>query len=191
MTEGAAYLGSMTRTFLASGGWTDQRGANLLDGGAPNYRCYEGADGRYVAVGALEPRFWTSVVGGLGLDPDTTPSPYDPAQWDACAAVLADSFARRTRDEWAAVFEPLDACVAPVLTLAEAPRHPHNAARGSYVQVGEATMPGPAPRFSATPGEAGRLTEIAAATDELLVAAGFTTQDLERLRESGTIAGTD
>jgi len=191
MTEGAAYLGSMTRTFLASGGWTDRRGANMLDGGAPNYRCYACADGRYVAVGALEPRFWTAVVGGLGLDPDTTPSPYDPAQWDACAAVLADAFAQRTRDEWAAVFEPLDACVAPVLTLAEAPQHRHNAARGSYVQVGGATMPGPTPRFSATPGEAGRLTEIAAATDELLAAAGFTAQDLEHLRESGTIAGTD
>jgi alpha-methylacyl-CoA racemase len=191
MTEGAAYLGSMTRTLFASGGWTDQRGANLLDGGAPNYRCYECADGRYVAVGALEPRFWTALLGGLGLDPDTTPSAYDPARWDACAAVLASACATRTRDEWAAVFEPLDACVAPVLTLAEAPQHRHNAARGSYVQVGTATMPGPAPRFSATPGGATGLTEVAAATDELLAAAGFTTQQVAQLRESGAIAGTD
>jgi alpha-methylacyl-CoA racemase len=105
--------------------------------------------------------------------------------------VLAGAFAARSRDEWAAVFEPLDACVAPVLTLAEAPQHRHNAARGSYVQVGGATMPGPAPRFSATPGEATGLTEIAAATEELLAAAGFTAKDLEQLRESGTIAGTD
>ena len=87
MTEGAAYLGSMTRTFAANGGWRDQREANMLDGGAPNYRCYECADGRFIAVGALEPKFWAALVGALGFDVDATPSPYDPAQWRALSLI--------------------------------------------------------------------------------------------------------
>src|SRR6478752_1492895 len=124
MTEGAGYLGSMTRTFLAMGGWQDKRAANLLDGGAPNYRCYECADGRYVAVGALEPQFWQALVAGLGLT--DAPSAHDPAQWRACAELLSATFKTRTRDEWADHFADTDACVAPVLTLEEAPHHPHN-----------------------------------------------------------------
>jgi alpha-methylacyl-CoA racemase len=188
MTEGAGYLGSMTRTFLANGGWQDVRGANMLDGGAPNYRCYECADGRYVAVGALEPQFWAALVEGLGLDPATTPSPYDPAQWAACTELLSSVFATRGRDEWAAAFESLDACVAPVLTLAEAPLHPHNAARGTYGMVGDAVLARPAPRFSATPGQLTELTEMNAATEELLAACGYDTDGIAQLRADGTIA---
>jgi alpha-methylacyl-CoA racemase len=188
MTEGAGYLGSMTRTFLASGGWRDERGANILDGGAPNYRCYECADGRYVAVGAIEPQFWAALVGALGLDPTTTPSPYDPAQWAECASVLSATFKTRTRDEWAAVFEPLDACVAPVLTLAEAPSHPHNVQRESYGRVGNATVAAPAPKFSATPGRTAPLTQMSGATAPMLDELGFMPAELETLRESGAIA---
>ncbi|MBN9619694.1 MAG: CoA transferase, partial [Actinobacteria bacterium] len=117
MTEGASYLGSMTRTFRARGGWEDVREANMLDGGSPNYRCYETSDGKWVAIGPLEPQFWSALVGALGLDPTTTPTPYAPSDREACATVLADTFRTRTRDEWAEVFAPLDACVAPVLTL--------------------------------------------------------------------------
>ena len=153
MTDGAAYLGSMTRTFAGIGRLEGRAAsANLLDGGSPNYRCYTCADGRYVAVGALEPQFWAALCTAIGQDPATAPSPYDAAQHDACTAMLESTFATRTRDEWAAVFAPLDACVAPVLTLAEALAHPHNVARGTYVEVGGAAVPGPAPRFSATPG---------------------------------------
>jgi alpha-methylacyl-CoA racemase len=188
MTEGAAYLGSMTRTFLASGGWKDERAANMLDGGAPNYRCYRCSDGRYVAVGALEPQFWAALVGGLGLDPDTVPSPYDPAQWVACAELLQAEFAMRTRDQWAAVFESLDACVAPVLTLVEAPAHPHNVARGSYAQIGTATLAQAAPRFSVTETRAGELTGIGADTDELLAEAGYGASGIDELRAAGAIA---
>jgi alpha-methylacyl-CoA racemase len=187
MTEGAAYLGSMTRTFLASGGWKDERAANMLDGGAPNYRCYRCSDGRYVAVGALEPQFWAALVAGLGLDPDTVPSPYDPAQWVACAELLQAEFAMRTRDQWAAVFESLDACVAPVLTLAEAPAHPHNVARGSYAQIGTATLAQAAPKFSVTETRAGELTGIGADTDDLLAEAGYGASGLDELRASGAI----
>lgn len=188
MTEGAAYLGSMTRTFLATGGWKDERGANMLDGGAPNYRCYECADGRYVAVGALEPQFWAALLTGLGLDPETTASPYDPAQWDACEKTLAEAFRGRTRDEWAEAFAQTDACVAPVLTLTEAPEHPHNTARQSYVQVGGATLAAPAPKFSATPGQPTELTKIGADSAALLADAGYTDAELEQLRAAGTIA---
>ncbi len=188
MTEGAAYLGSMTRTFLASGGWKDERGANMLDGGAPNYRCYECSDGRYVAVGALEPQFWAALVGGLGLDPDTTPSPYDAAQWPACAELLTATFATKPRDEWAAIFEAVDACVAPVLTLHEAPHHPHNVARASYGLVGDATLATPAPKFSATPGGLTELTELGADSAELLAELGYDADDSQRLRADGAIA---
>ncbi len=175
----------MTRTFFGMGGWKDERAANMLDGGAPNYRCYECSDGRYVAVGALEPQFWAALVEALDLvDP---PSPYDPAQWDACAAALTERFATRTRDEWAELFAPLDACVAPVLTLAEAPHHPHNVARGSYVDVGPATLSAPAPKFSATPGETGPLTEIGADTARLLDDVGYSPAEVDELRASGAI----
>jgi alpha-methylacyl-CoA racemase len=187
MTEGAGYLGSMTRTFLGNGGWRDERAANMLDGGAPNYRCYECADGRFVAVGALEPQFWAALVEGLGLDPATTASPYDPAQWDECEKTLSEVFRTRTRDEWAELFAPLDACVAPVLTLQEAPHHPHNVERASYVQVGNATVAGPAPRFSATPGATRELTAVGADSAALLAEAGYSEQELNELRETGAI----
>lgn len=187
MTEGAAYLGSMTRTFASIGRWKDEREANMLDGGSPNYRCYECSDGRFVAVGALEPQFWATLVGALGLDVALTPSPYDPAQWDACASLLATTFATKIRDEWAAIFEPLDACVAPVLTLEEAPRHPHNVARASFTQVGTATLAAPAPRFSATPAEATPLTQVGGDSAALLDELGFSPADLDELRTAGAI----
>ncbi|MDT4944431.1 MAG: alpha-methylacyl-CoA racemase [Pseudonocardiales bacterium] len=188
MTEGAAYLGSMTRTFAANGGWSDQREANMLDGGAPNYRCYECADGRFIAVGALEPKFWAALVGALGFDVDATPSPYDPAQWRALAALLTETFATKPRDEWAAVFAPLDACVAPVLTLAEAPEHPHNVARESFADVGNATLAAPAPKFSATPAAMTELTEVGGDSAAILAELGYTDAELGDLRVTGAIA---
>lgn len=187
MTDGAAYLATMTRTFLAAGSWRDERGVNLLDGGAPNYRCYACADGRYLAVGALEPRFWAELLRGLGLDSLTAPSPYDPAQWPACAQLLAATFATRTRDEWAAVFEPLDACVAPVLTLTEAPAHPHNVERASYRDLGDATVAAATPRFSATPSVPGRLSVPGADTAAVLAELGYSAADLDVLRAAHAI----
>jgi alpha-methylacyl-CoA racemase len=188
MTEGASYLGSMTRTFVSRGGWKDERETNLLDGGAPNYRCYECSDGKWVAVGAIEPQFWSALVRTLGLDEATTPTPYAPADWDGCTKALAETFRTKTRDEWAAIFESLDACVAPVLTLAEALEHPHNVARRSFTKVGDADMPGPAPRFSRTPGAAGPITEIGSATADLLAEVGYDDDALTGLRSAGVIA---
>jgi alpha-methylacyl-CoA racemase len=187
MTEGAGYLATMTRSFYAAGGWQDTREANLLDGGAPNYRCYECADGRFVAVGALEPKFWAALCETLGLDPATTPSPYDPHTRDACRDLLASTFRTRNRDEWAALFAPLDACVAPVLTLAESTAHPHARARNSFAEVGGATVGAPAPRFSETPATARELTVSGAATDELLAEAGYSTEEVRRLRETEVV----
>jgi alpha-methylacyl-CoA racemase len=188
MTEGASYLGSMTRTFVSRGGWQDERAANMLDGGAPNYRCYETADGKWVAVGALEVQFWSALVAALGLDEAGTPSPYNRAEWGACAKVLSDAFRTRTRDEWAAVFTPLDACVAPVLTLEEALTHPHNVERGSFIDVGGAPMPGPAPRFSRTPPAAGRVSEVGSATADLLAEIGYREAEVADLRDAKVIA---
>ena len=124
---------------------------------------------------------------GLGLDPASTASPYDPTQWEACEKTLTEAFRTRTRDEWAELFAPLDACVAPVLTLQEAPQHPHNVARGSYTQVGNATVAAPAPRFSATPGATRELTTVGADSAALLAEAGYTEAELGELRASGAI----
>jgi alpha-methylacyl-CoA racemase len=187
MTEGASYLGSMTRTFLARGGWQDERESNLLDGGAPNYRCYETADGKWLAVGPIEPQFWSALVTALDLDEATTPSPHDPQHWDACKKVLADAFRTRTRDEWAAIFEPLDACVAPVLTLEEARHHPHNVARESFVDVGGAPMPAPAPRFSKTPAAVGEVAALGNATADLLAEIGYDAAAVAELGSAGVI----
>lgn len=188
MTEGAGYLGSMTRTLRSAGGWKDEREANLLDGGAPNYRCYECGDGRYVAVGALEPQFWAVLVQGLGVDSASVPSPYEPEQWDACAAVLSAAFKTKTRDEWAAIYGPLDACVAPVLTLDEALEHPHNLARDTFTQVGDATLVGPAPKFSVTQGRAAGLTTVGADSAALLAEAGYSAEEQSGLRAKGVIS---
>ena len=188
MTEGASYLGSMTRTFVSRGGWRDERAANMLDGGAPNYRCYETADGKWVAVGALEQQFWSALVAALGLDEAATPSPYNPSDWAACAKVLTDVFRGRTRDEWAAIFAPLDACVAPVLTLEEALTHPHNVERASFIEVDGAPMPGPAPRFSRTPPAAGPITPVGGATAELLAEAGYRPDEIAALRAGRVVA---
>lgn len=131
-------------------GWQDRRGANLLDGGCPFYGTYETSDGGYMAVGALEQQFYDTFVELLGIA-EQAPARKDPARWDELREAVAARFKSRTRAEWTAVFEGSDACVAPVLSLGEAPHHPHLAARGTFTDFGGITQPAPAPRFSATP----------------------------------------
>ncbi|WP_395575915.1 CaiB/BaiF CoA transferase family protein [Streptomyces sp. BK79] len=150
IVDGTAHLSSMIHGMLAAGGWQDRRGANLLDGGCPFYGTYETADGRYMAVGALEQRFYAEFMELLGI-PGLAPARDDMARWGELREAVAARFASRTRDEWTAVFADSDACVAPVLTLREAPHHPHLAARGTFTDHGGITQPAPAPRFSATP----------------------------------------
>ncbi len=151
MSEGCALLGSMIHTLHAMGQWSDQRGGNLLDGSAYFYTTYACADSRHVAVGAIEPAFHQRLLLGLGLDPAEFTDPMDRGLWPQRRQRLARVFARRSRDAWCEAFAGVDACVTPVLDLAEAPRHPHHRARGSFVELGGVSQAAPAPRFAATP----------------------------------------
>ncbi|MFE4248447.1 CaiB/BaiF CoA transferase family protein [Streptomyces sp. NPDC056910] len=150
IVDGASHLAAMIHGMLAAGGWQDRRGSNLLDGGCPFYGTYETSDGQYMAVGALEQQFYDEFIALLGVD-GTAPARKDLARWGELRDAVAARFKSRTREEWTAVFEGSDACVAPVLSLREAPGHPHLAARGTFTDHGGITQPAPAPRFSATP----------------------------------------
>ncbi|MEU0209589.1 CaiB/BaiF CoA transferase family protein [Streptomyces canus] len=150
IVDGTAHLLAGTHMLLATGTWQDERGVNLLDGGAPFYAVYETSDGRHMAVGALEPKFYAELLAVLGLDEDPA-AQHDRAGWPRLRERLAAAFASRTQDEWAKAFSTSDACVAPVLSLREAADHPHIRARGTLVERDGVLQPGPAPRFSATP----------------------------------------
>jgi alpha-methylacyl-CoA racemase len=188
MVDGAASQTAFLQGLLAMGAWTTERGTNLLDGGAPFYDTYRCADGRFLAVGALEPQFFAELCATLELDPDRF-SQHDRDAWPAQRARLAELFATRPRDEWAALFEGTDACVAPVLDLVEAPDHPHNVARAAFVDVAGARQPAPAPRFSRTPGGVDRPPPRPGAhTDDVLTELGFDAEAIDALRDRGIVA---
>jgi alpha-methylacyl-CoA racemase len=169
MVDGSSLLVQMIWSFLGQGGWRDEREANLLDGGAPFYRTYACADGGWVAVGALEPQFYAELLRGLGLDGADLPAQMDRSGWPTLRARFAAEFARKPRDEWAAVFADMDACVTPVLSFAEVPYHPHIRARGTVIDVNGAPQAAPAPRFSRTPaGDPGAPPVPGADTDAVL-----------------------
>lgn len=151
MVDGAALLTTFLHGMTAAGAWPGGRGENLLDGGAPFYDVYETADGKYVSVGALEEKFYTELLALLGLADSEVPSRHDPANWPELRAHIAAAVVTRTRDEWAALAEGTDACLAPVLAPGEAPGHGHNVSRGTFVEVGGVAQPAPAPRFDRTP----------------------------------------
>lgn len=164
MTDGAALLGGLFHALRGQGMWSDRRGANLLDGGAPFYRCYACRDGGFVAVAALEPRFYAALLAGLAIDPAEAPQ-YDFAGWPDLHARLTALFITRGRDDWAAHFAGTEACVTPVLSLSEAPAHPHNLARRAFTDG----LPAAAPRFdgerSEPGGSSGRINIEAAVTN--------------------------
>ncbi len=190
MVDGSALLATMIHGMRAAGLWRDERGTNLLDTGAWFYEVYQTADGGYLAVGALEPKFWAELVRltGLGHEGGTTPIQYDVASWPAWKEKLAAVFLTRTRDQWCAVFEGSEACVAPVLGLGEAPAHPHHAARGTFTTVAGVDQPAPAPRFSRTPGTIGRPPPHPGQhTDEVLADWGFPQSDIDQLKAVGAI----
>jgi alpha-methylacyl-CoA racemase len=174
MVDGSAVLTTMLHGLLAQGRWRDEAGVNFADTGSPYYDVYECADGRFVAVGAIEHPFYLELLRGLGLDGDDLPDRRDEASWPALKARFAEVFRTRTRDEWAEQFAGTDACVAPVLTLTEAPRHPHNVERSTFVEHAGIVQPAPAPRFARTPL---RLDRPAPApgdhTDEILAELGL------------------
>ena len=147
MSEGAAQLGAVIWGLLAGGNWREERGSNFLDGGAPWYATYRTRDDQYVAVGAVEARFYAQLLSGLGLANADLPGQHERSGWPRLRDAFATAFLQRTRDEWCAVFDSTDACVAPVLAFSEAARHPHHRARGSFVEVAGIEQPAPAPRF--------------------------------------------
>jgi alpha-methylacyl-CoA racemase len=182
MVDGAALLMSMVWSFFGAGFWRDERGVNLLDTGAPFYDTYETADGKYLAVGALEPQFFAQLREVAGLDDALFESQMDFSAWPAMKARLAEIFRTRTRDAWCAAFDGTDACVAPVLSLREAPLHPHNAARATFVEAGGMTQPAPAPRMAGTPAAHPRMAGEGTDTDAVLASLGYDAERIARLR---------
>ncbi|SCG48732.1 alpha-methylacyl-CoA racemase [Micromonospora echinaurantiaca] len=191
IVDGVAVLSTQIHALRRLGMWQDPRGVNLLDGGAPFYDTYECADGRYLAVGALEPKFYDELVrrSGFPLHPDEALDRTDPANWPALRTAWARLFRTRSRDEWTALLGASDACVAPVLDWREAPGHPHLAARDTFVERDGVTQPAPAPRFSGTPTALRRPPpQPGEHTDEVLVEAGFDALRIADLRAAGAIA---
>jgi alpha-methylacyl-CoA racemase len=181
MVDGAAIQLVTTLGMRAQGRWPGEPGSNISDSGAPFYEVYECADGGFVAVGPLEGPFWAQFLEVLDLPPDSVPRD-DPTQWPRSKAVLAEVFARRGRDEWVALFNGTDACVSPVLSLDEAPAHPHAAARSAFVEVGGSVQPAPAPRFSATPAAIPTAPpERGADTEDVLRDWGFSAEEIAAL----------
>jgi alpha-methylacyl-CoA racemase len=188
MVDGVALLSTFVHGLAAAGLWSGERGTNLLDGGAPFYRAYECADGGYLAVGAIEPKFYARLIELLGLDPASLPGQLERERWPELGEAIAGAVGSRTRDEWAAVFAGEDACAAPVLSLLEAAAHPHNRERRTFVESGGVVQPAPAPRFSAAPtalptppGPPG------ADTDAVLADCGFDAAEIGGLREAGIV----
>jgi alpha-methylacyl-CoA racemase len=189
MVEGASLLAAMFSGFLAAGSWSEERGANMLDTGAPWYDCYATSDGKYVAIGAIEAKFFEELVQRLGLS--GLPPQNERARWPEMREAFAKTFKQKTRDDWVKVFEGSDACFAPVLTFSEARRHPHNLARRGYVSLARLEQPAPAPRYSATPAEVRRVPpERGAGGRAALADWGFADGDIGRLRSAG-LAFTD
>lgn len=188
MVDGSALLMAMFHGMASMGLWnTASRGANLLDGGAPFYDNYACADGRHVAVGALEPQFYAALLQGLGLDGAEWPQ-YDMVRWPQLRETIAATFAGQDRDHWEEVFAGTDACVAPVLSMTEAPQHPHLAARGTFVEVEGVVQPAPAPRFSRTPtGVPTAPPTRGGDTVGVLSALGWSDAEIERLSAGGVI----
>ena len=189
MVDGAASLMTMTHSFRAMGMWKDERGTNMLDTGAHFYEVYETADAQFLAVGAIEPQFYDALLDGLGLDKADLPWQHDREQWPALKEQFAGIIKTKTRDEWMAIFDGTDACVAPVLSIPEALEHPHNVERGTFVEVAGIPQPGPAPRFDRTPAAIkGPPAHAGQHTDEILREAGIDDDAIAKLKASRAVA---
>jgi alpha-methylacyl-CoA racemase len=190
MSDGAASLMAMFYGFKASGAWTEGRRSNLLDGGAHFYDTYQCSDGKWVSIGSIEPQFYALLLEKTGISDPAFKSQMDRGAWPDLKAKLAAVIATKTRDEWCALMEATDVCFAPVLDLDEAPRHAHNVARQTFVEVAGVTQPAPAPRFSKTPGAIqGPPPAIGAHDREALKDWGFSDSDLDALKGVGALNG--
>jgi len=189
MTDGSAVLSAMTWGFHANGIWQDEAGVNMLDGGAPFYDSYECADGTYISIGSIEPQFYALLreKTGLAADPDFD-AQHDHGQWAKQKAKITALFKTRTRAEWCALMEASDVCFAPILSLAEAPLHPHNVARKTFIDVGGAVMPAPAPRYSETVADHPRAAPVVGADSaDILRTLGHDSAAIAELQAAGTV----
>jgi len=189
MVDGAAYISAAIFMLRSVGWWQDERGTNMLDSAAYFYETYQTKDGKYVAVGAIEPPFYAALLKGLEIDPATLPDQHDQTRWPEMKVKFAEIFAARTRDEWCAIFDGTDACVAPVLGLGEVGDHPHNKARNLLIHNADGDLePGPAPRLSRTPGTVTRpRPKLGEHTADVLADYGFTEDEVGKLRDEETI----
>jgi alpha-methylacyl-CoA racemase len=182
ITDGSALLGALVHGWRSSGLWNAEAGTNNGDGGAHFYDAYACADGHYISIGSMEPQFYALLRQHCGLDDPAFDTQWNAAQWPVLKERVAQAFAQKTRQEWCALLEGTDTCFAPVLSLDEAPQHPHNQARGTFVQINGITQPAPAPRFSATPAGACQPVRPAAAdTRALLTELGYAPNEMEAL----------
>jgi alpha-methylacyl-CoA racemase len=188
MVDGAALLSTMIHGFRAQGLWTDQREANLLDGGAPFYGVYETADGEYLTIASIEPAFFGELIERLGLTGEV-PGQFDRLRWPELRRLLEETFATRTLAEWQAALEGTDVCFAPVLSVEEAASHPHNLRRHTFIEVAAVRQPAPAPRFSRTRSEEPTPpAEAGADTAGVLAGLGLSAEEIAGLRERQVIA---
>jgi alpha-methylacyl-CoA racemase len=188
MVDGAATLATIFYAAQRSTWWSEERGSNMLDSGSHFYDAYETKDGKFVSIGSIEPQFYAELLEKLGLDPATLPAQMDRTRWPELKSRLGAIFLTKTRDEWCRIMEGSDVCFAPVLSLSEAPQHPHNVARGTFVEIDGVPQPRPAPRFSRTDGRISRPpARIGEHTDEALSDWGFAASELARLREAKAI----
>lgn len=182
MVEGSSFLALSHYGMVATKVWNNERGTNFTDGGAHFYRCYRTKDGKYVSIASIEAKFYALLLDKIGLDPKDLPPQMDRSTWADMSKRFEAIFAEKTRDEWCAIMEGTDICFAPVLTFEEAAKHPHNKARGSYVEVAGITQPGPAPRFSRTPSAiTSPPPEMGSGTREGLASWGFDESEIDAL----------
>ena len=190
MSDGAASLMAMFYGMKASGMWTHDRRANMLDGGAHFYDTYQCSDGKWVSIGSIEPQFYALLLEKTGITDPAFADQMNRGEWDNLRAKLAVVIASKTQDAWTAIMGGTDVCFAPVLDLDEAPKHPHNVARQTFVEVAGVTQPAPAPRFSATPGAIqGPPPAIGAHDTEALTDWGFSAAEIEALKAAGALNG--
>ena len=188
MIDGAATLMASTFAAAQAGFWREERGTNFLDGGAHFYEVYETADGKYISLGSIEPKFYAALMEKLGEDAEHFQNQWAMDDWPAMKEKMTDIILRKTRDEWDAVFENVDVCYAPVLSINEVRAHPHHRARGTFVDHGDYWEPAPTPRFSRTPGELrGCAVPIGHNTDEVLQEFGFSDEDIAAALASGAV----
>lgn len=188
MTDGSALLSAMMYGFKAAGSWSNQRGENLLDGGAPFYDTYTCADGKYVSIGAIEPQFYSLLMQLCGIEDPAFETQMDTHCWPMLKYRLADAFRMKTRDEWRALLEGTDVCFAPVLNWDEAPEHPHNRARETFITIDGVIQPAPAPRFSRTRPQVPDAPATAGAHSEAILQDwGISSEVIKHLIQAGTI----